>query len=187
MLDLYSCDNTLLLLFSCSVDSDSLRPHELQQARLRCLSLSPGVCSNSCPLSRWWHPTSSSCRPLLLPPSIFPNIRVFFIESVFASGGQSIEASAPVLPMNLQGWFPLGLTSLISLQSRELSKVFSSTNFESISSSAYAMLSDISVPLRILQQKQKHDLEGRVYIETTLDWTRTYSDTLNPLEGQTSN
>ena len=69
------------------------------------------------------------CRPLLLLPSIFPGIRVFSSESLFASGDQSIgaSASASVLPMNIQGWFPLGLTCLISLQSQRLSRVFSST------------------------------------------------------------
>ena len=69
------------------------------------------------------------CCPLLLPPSIFPSIRVFSNESVLASGGQNIgvSASASVLSMNIQGWFPLGLTGLISLQSKGLSRVFSNT------------------------------------------------------------
>ena len=65
------------LLFSCSVTSSSLRPHGLQHTRLPCPSLSPRVCSNSRPLSRWCHPTITSCRPLLFLPSIFPSIRVF--------------------------------------------------------------------------------------------------------------
>ena len=68
--------------FSCSVMSDSLRPHGLQHARPPCPLPSPGVYSNTCPLSQWPRPTSSSCRPLLLPPSIFPSIRVFSNESV---------------------------------------------------------------------------------------------------------
>ena len=68
------------LLFSCSVMSSSLRPHGLQHTRLPCPSLSPRVCSNSCPLSRWCHPTITSCRPLLFLPSIFPSIRVFSKE-----------------------------------------------------------------------------------------------------------
>ena len=67
------------------------------------------------------------CRPLLLLPSIFSNIRVFSNDLLFTSGGQSMRASVSVLPMNIQGWFPLGLTGLISLQSKELSRVFSST------------------------------------------------------------
>ena len=68
--------------FSCSVVSDSLRPHRLKHARLPCPSPTPGVYSNSCPLSRWCHPTISSVVPLLLLPSIFPSIRVFSDESV---------------------------------------------------------------------------------------------------------
>ena len=97
--------------------SDSLWPHSLQHARLSCPWLSPGVCSDSCPLSSWCYMTisSSPTHPLLLLPSIFPSIRVFSNELIFKSGGQSIRASASVLPMNIQVWFPLGLTSLISL------------------------------------------------------------------------
>ena len=71
----------ILLLFSRWVVSNSLQPHGLQHARLPCPSLSPTVCSNSCPLNRWCHPTISSCHPLLFPPSIFPSIRVFSIEA----------------------------------------------------------------------------------------------------------
>ena len=75
---------------------------------------------------------SHPCRPLLLLPSIFPSIRVFFNESVFTSGGQSIggSASASFLPMNIQDWFPLGLTGLISLQFKELSRIFSNTTVQ---------------------------------------------------------
>ena len=69
-----------MLFFSCSVMSDSLWPHGLQQARLPCSSPSPRACSNSCPLSHWCHPSISSCYPLLLLPSIFPSIRVFSNE-----------------------------------------------------------------------------------------------------------
>ena len=72
----------LLLFFSHSVLSCSLQPHGLQHVRLPCPSLSPRVCSNSCPLSQWCHPTISSCRPLLLLPLIFPSIRIFSSESV---------------------------------------------------------------------------------------------------------
>ena len=70
------------------------------------------------------------CCPLLLPPSIFPNIRVFLMSQLFPSGGQSTEASASVLPINIQDWFPLGLTHLISLQPKVLSRVFSNTIFQ---------------------------------------------------------
>ena len=95
---------------------------------LPCPSPSPGVCSNSCPLSQWHHPTISSCHPLLLLPSIFPSFRVFSVSQLFASGGQSIRAStsASVLPVNIQGWFPLGMTGLISSKFKGLSRFLSS-------------------------------------------------------------
>ena len=95
-----------------------------------CPSLSPGVCSNSCPLSQWCYPTISSyVVPFSSCLQSFPASRSFPISQLFASGGQSIgaSASAPVLPMNIQDWFPVGLTGLISLQSKGLSRVFYST------------------------------------------------------------
>ena len=104
----------------------ALWPRGLQHARRPCPSPSAAACSNSWPLSQWYHPTiSSSLIPYL--PSIFPSIRVFSSELALASGGQSTEASASasVLPMNIQGWFPLGLTGLILLF-KGLSRVFSS-------------------------------------------------------------
>jgi len=110
--------------------SDSLRPHGLQHARLPYPSLSPRVCSDSCPLSRWCHPTISSsvisfssCHQSVPASGSFP------MNHLFTSGGQSIGASAlPSVPlMNIQSWFLLGLTSLISLESKRLSRVFSST------------------------------------------------------------
>ena len=116
-------------MFSCLVMSSSLWPRWLQQTRLLCLSPSPRVCSNSCPLSQWCHPTilcsvipSSSCLQSF-PASGSP------LSQLFTSGGQSIGASASawVLPMNIQGWFPLGLTGLISLQFKGFLRVFSST------------------------------------------------------------
>ena len=120
----------LLLLFSCSAISDSLRPHGLQHARLPCPSASPRVCTNSCLLSWWCHPTiSSSVDPFFSCLQSFPASGSFLTSCLFASGGQSIGAStsASVLPMNIQDWFPLGLTGLISLQPKELSRVFSNT------------------------------------------------------------
>ena len=118
------------LLFSCSIMSDSLQPHGPQQARLPCPSPSPGVCANSCPLSRWCQSTiSSSVTPLSSCPQSLPASGSLPMSQLFTSGGQSIgaSASASVLPMNIQGWFPLGLTGCISLVSRGLSRVFSST------------------------------------------------------------
>ena len=110
--------------FSRSVVYDSLRPHGLQRARPLCPSPTPGVCSNSCPLSQWCHPPiSSSVIPFSSCLQSFPASGSFIIRHFFASCGQSIGASASVLPMNIQGWFPLGLTDLISLQSKGLSKV----------------------------------------------------------------
>ena len=114
--------------FICSVVSDSLWPHGLHQARLPCLSPTPGACSNSCPLSRWCHPTiSSSVIPFSSCLQSFPESGSFPLSHFFSSGGQSIGVltSLSVLPVNIQGWFPLGLTGLISLQPKGLSKIFS--------------------------------------------------------------
>ena len=119
----------LLLLFSCSDISDSMRLRGLQHARLPCPSLSPEVCSNSCPLSWWCHPTiSSSVFPFFSCPQSLQASGSFPMSWLFPSGGQSIGASASssVLPTNIQDWFPLGLTGLISLLAKWLSRVFSS-------------------------------------------------------------
>ena len=104
--------------FSCSVMSNSLRPHGLQHARLPCPSPTPGACSNSCP-SSWWCrlTTSSSVVPFSSCLQSLPASGSFPMSQFFPSGGQSIgvSASASVFPMNIQDWFPLGLTSWISL------------------------------------------------------------------------
>ena len=113
----------MLLLFSCSVVSDFLWPHKLQHARLPCPLLSPGACSNSCPLSHWCHPTiSSSVNPFSSCLQTFQASGYFLMSWLFASSGQSIgaSASASVLLMNTQSWFPLELTGLISLWSKGL-------------------------------------------------------------------
>ena len=117
---------------SCSVMSDSLQPHGLQHARLPCLTPTPGAYSNSCPLSQWCHPTiSSSVIPFSCLQS-FPASGSFLVSQFFASGGQStgVSASASVLPMNIQDWFPLELTGWISLLSKGLSRVFSNTTVQ---------------------------------------------------------
>ena len=114
--------------FSHSVVSNSLWLHGLQRARLPCPPPTPRACSNSCPLSQWCHPTvSSSVGPFSSCLQSFPVSGSFPMSQFFASNGQSVgvSASASVLPMNIQGWFPLGLTGLISLQSKGLSRVFS--------------------------------------------------------------
>ena len=119
--------------FSCSVVSSSLRPHGLQHARPPCPWLTPGVYSSSCPLSRWYHPTiSSSVIPFSSHVQSFPASGFFQMSQHFASGGQSIgvSASAPVLPINIQDWSPLGWTGWISLQSKGLSSVFSNTTVQ---------------------------------------------------------
>ena len=108
--------------------SNSLWPRGLQHIRLPCPSPSPGVCSNSGPLSQWCHwTTSSSITSFSLCPQSFPASESFPMSQLLASGGQSVGASASVLSVNTQSWFPLGLTSLISLQSKGLSSIFSST------------------------------------------------------------
>ena len=112
--------------------SDSLRPHGLQHTKLPHPSPSPGVYSNSHPLDWWYHPTVSSSVTLLSSLQSFPTSRSFPVSQLFTSGGQNIGAStsATVLPVNTQDLFPLGLTDLISLQSEELSRVFSSTTIQ---------------------------------------------------------
>ena len=112
---------------SCSVMSNSLWHLAMQHARLPCPSPTPRVYSNSCPLSWWCHPTISSVVPFSSCPQSLPASGSFPVSQLFTSGSLSIRASASVLPMNIQGWFPLGLTGLISLQFRGLSRVFSST------------------------------------------------------------
>ena len=119
--------------FSRSVMSDSLRTHESQHARPPCPSSTPGVHSDSRPLSQWCHPAiSSSVVPFSSCPQSLPASGSFPISQLFAWGGQSIgvSASASVLPMNTQDWSPLGWTGWISLQSKGLSRVFFNTTVQ---------------------------------------------------------
>ena len=117
----------LTIQFSCSVVSDSLQPHKPQHTR----HPTPRVYPNSRPLSRWCHPTISSSVVLFSScPQSFPVSGSCPVKWLFASCGQSIGASASVLPMNIQGWFPLGWTSLISLLSNGFSSVFSNTTVQ---------------------------------------------------------
>ena len=125
------------LLFNHSVISNSLWSHGLQHTRLPCPSLLPGIWSNSCPLSQWCYPTISSSVTLFSShPQSFPSSGSFPISQLFASGGHCIGAStsASVLPMNIQGWFSLVLTGLISLQSRDSQESSPATQFKSINS-----------------------------------------------------
>ena len=122
-----------IIQFSLSVVSDSLRLHELQHTRLPCPSLTPGVYSNSYPLSRWYHPTiSSSVVPFSSHLQSFPTSGFFPVSQFFASNGQSIgvSASALVLPMNIQDWFPSGWTGWICLLSKGISRIFSNTTVQ---------------------------------------------------------
>ena len=113
--------------------SDSSQPHGLQHTRLPCPSPAPRAYSNSCPLSQWCHPImSSSVVPFSSCLQSFPAPGSFPMSQFFTSSGQSIAAlaSASVLPMNIQGWFSLGWTGLISLPSKGLPKVFSNTTIQ---------------------------------------------------------
>ena len=128
---------------SPSVVSDTLWPHGLQHARLPCPSPIPRACSNSCSSSRWFHPTISfSVIPFSSSLQSFPASGSFPGSQFFASGDRSIEvsASASVLPMNVQDWFPLRLTGWISLQSKGLSKSSPAPQSKSINSLALSFL-----------------------------------------------
>ena len=123
----------VLLLFSHWVVSSSLWPQEWQHARLPCPSLSPRVCSNSCQLNLWCHPSiSSSVTPFSSCLQSFLASECFLMSWLFASGSQSIgvSASASVLPMDMQDWFHLEWAGWISLQSKGPSRVFSNTTVQ---------------------------------------------------------
>ena len=122
--------NDMSVQFSRSVVSDSLQPHGWQLPRLPCPSPTPRACSNSCPSSQWYLPTiESSVIYFSSCLQSFPASGSFPVSQFFASGGHSIgvSASASVLLVNIQDWFPLGWTGWISLQSMRLSRVFSNT------------------------------------------------------------
>ena len=128
--------------FSHSVVPYFLQPHELQHSRLPCPSPTPGACSNSCPLSRWCHPTiSSSVVPSSSCLQLFPASGSFQMSQFFAWGGQSIgvSASASVLPMNIQDLFPLGWIGWTPCSPRD-SQESSTPQFKSINSSALSFL-----------------------------------------------
>ena len=119
--------------FSRSVMSDSLQHHGLQHARPLCPPPTPRVYPNSCPLGWWCHPTiSSSVVPFSSCLQSFPASGSFQMSQFFTSRGQrvGVSASASVLPMNIQDWFPLGWTGWISLQSKGLSRVFTNTTIQ---------------------------------------------------------
>ena len=132
-----------LLFFSHQVVSDSFWPHRLQHIVLPCPSLSPRVCSKSCPLSHWRYPTiSSSTTPFSFCLQSYPASRSFSVSQFFESGGQSIgvSASASVIPMNIQDWFPWEWTGWISLQSKDSQESSPTPHFKSINSLALSFL-----------------------------------------------
>ena len=123
--------------------SNSLKCHRLQHAKLPCLALTPGVYSNSCPLSGWCHPTiSSSFFPFSFHLLSFPKSGSFPMSQFFSSDGQSIgvSASTSVLPMNIQDWFPLGWTGWVSLLPKGLSRVSPTPHFNSINTLVLSIL-----------------------------------------------
>ena len=138
------CLNYLISVqFNRSVVSDSLRPHEPQQARSPCPSPAPGVHPNPCPLSRWCHPTiSSSVVPFSSCPQSFPASGSSQMSQPFTSGGQSIgvSASTSVLPMKTQDWSPLRWTGWISLGPRDSQESPPTPQMKSINSSVLSFL-----------------------------------------------
>ena len=133
MKNISNCSRTYSVQFSHSVVSNSLWLHEPQQTRPPCPSPTPGIYSNSCPLSWWCHPTiSSSVVPFSSCPQSFPASESFPMSQLFTWGGQStgVSVSASILPMNTQDWSPLGWTGWISLQSKGLSRVSSNTTVQ---------------------------------------------------------
>ena len=141
--------------FSCSVMSSSLWPHGLQHARIPCPSPTPSAYSNSCPSSWWCQPTiSSSVVPFSSHLQSFPVSGSFQTNQFFASGGQSIRASASFLPMNIQDWFPLGWTGWISLSPRDSQESSPTPQFKSINSSALRFfMAQVSYPYMTTMEK----------------------------------
>ena len=132
-----------MLLFSYSVELDSLRPHGLQHARLPCPSPAPRACSNSCPSSRWWHATiPSSVVPFSSCSQSVPASGSFPMSQFFTSGGQNIGVSAlaSVLPMNIQDWFNLGWTSGSPCCPRDSQESYPTPQFKSINSLTLCLL-----------------------------------------------
>ena len=154
------------VLFSHSVMTNSLWPHESQHARPPCPSLTPRVYSNPCPSSRWCHPAISSfVVPFSSFPQFLPASEYFPVGHLFAWGGQSIgvSASVSVLPMNIQDWFPLEWTGWISLQSKGLSRVFSNTTVQSIKFLALSFLHSPTLT-SIHDHWKNHSMTRRTFV-----------------------
>ena len=165
-----------LVLFSWSVMSDFLWLHGLQHARLPCPLPALGACSNSCPSSWCCHPTiSSSIIPFSSCLQSFSASESFLMSWLFASGGQSIgaSASASVLPMNIPDWFPLGLTGLISLQCKGLSRVFSNTTVQQhqFFSTQLSLWSNSHIHTRLLEKPQPWlEMKSVLYVQLFLKY-----------------
>ena len=147
--------------FSRSVMSDSLRPHGLQHARPPCPSPTPGVYSNSCLLSLWCHPTtSSSVVPFSSRLQSFPALGSFQMNQFFTSGGQSIgvSTSTSVLPMDTQDWSPLGWTCWISCSPRDSQESSPTPQFKSINPLAFSFLYSPTLP-SIPDSWENHSLD----------------------------
>ena len=133
---------TSSLLHCCSVMFNSLQPHRLQHNRILCPLLFPRVCSDSCPLSQWCYPTiSSSAAPFSFCLQFFTASVFFPMSWLYTSGGQSIEASAlaSVLPMNIQGWFPLDRLVWSLYSQRDSQESSPAPQFKSIHSLAFSL------------------------------------------------
>ena len=148
--------------FSCSVVSDSLRPHESQHTRPPCPSPTPRVHPNSCPSSQWCHPAiSSSIVPFSSCPQSLPVSESFPMSHLFAWGSQSFGVSslASVLPENTQDWSPLEWTGWISLQSKGLSRVFSNTTVQKPSILWHSAFFTVPTLTSIHDHWRKHSLD----------------------------
>ena len=178
---LYIYIYTCVCILSCSVMSDSLWPRELQHIRLPCPWPTPGACSNSCPSSRWCHPAiSSSVIPFSSRLQSFPASGSFSVSQFFTSGGQSIavSASASVFPMNIQDWFPLRLTGLISYSPRDSREVSPTPQFKSIDSSALSFLSLVAQRVKSLLAMQEIWVRSPGWEDSLEKEMATHSSTL---------
>ena len=155
---------------SCLTLCGSCRPHGLQHVMPPCPLPTPGDYSNSCPLSQWWHPTISSfVVPFSSSLQSFPASGSFPMSQFFASNGQSIEASALVLLMNIQDWFPLGLTAWFPCSPRDSQESYPVPQFKSINSSVLSFLYSPTLT-SIHDHRKNHNLDL-----TDLCWQSTVS------------
>ena len=155
------CQISRSLFCCCSVAQSclTLRPHGAQHPRIPCASLSHWVCSNSHPLSWWHYPTiSSSVTPCSFCPQSFPASGSFPMSQLFALGGLSIGASASVLPMSIQGLFPLGLTDLTSFCPRGSWESSPAPQFKSINSSVLCLLNCAAL-IFVHEYQKDHSLD----------------------------